>query len=270
MGKHIKISIITVSLNSETTIEDTIKSVQAQHYDNLEYIIIDGKSTDGTLNIIERYSDIVTNYISEPDNGISDAFNKGIQMATGELIGIINSDDMLAENSLNIIGELDLENVDVIYGNCIVFGKGEKPYRSKPFPNLDELKEQMALIHPATFIKKDAYEKYGAFDLNYKCCMDRELLLRMYLAGANFRYINADLAKMRLGGINQRTYLNITIPEGKNISIKYGLSPIKAYWVAVRNGTRYRAVCFIRKFKIANSIRRIIHSKNVELNIWNI
>ena len=124
-----KISIITITYNSEKTLEDTIQSVARQNYPDLEYIIVDGGSKDATLDTVKKYSNVVTKWISEPDKGISDAFNKGIKIASGELIGIINSDDMLTDNSLNIIAKNIKPETDVIYGNAIMFGGREANYR---------------------------------------------------------------------------------------------------------------------------------------------
>jgi glycosyltransferase involved in cell wall biosynthesis len=267
MKENIKISIITITYNSEATLEDTIKSIAMQHYDNLEYLIIDGGSTDGTLDIVRRYPNVVTKWISEPDHGISDAFNKGIRLATGELIGIINSDDMLTDNSLNIIAQNIQPDTEVIYGNAIMFGNGQKPYRLKPDSDLNEFYKSMAVIHPSTFVKKEAYSQYGDFKCCYKCCMDRELLLRMFSRGAKFQYIPEDLAKMRLGGVNQRTYLTTTIKEGTQISIEYGMNPIYAKVIEIKKNLKFRAVSFVRLFPFAESIRKVVHSKNTELEI---
>ena len=177
-----RISIITVTYNSAATLGDTIRSVRNQNYNDLEYIIVDGGSTDGTIQIIHDNEDIISTWVSEPDRGISDAFNKGIRMATGELIGIINSDDMLADGALSAIAEAIEGDTEVLYGNVTSFGEGIKPYTEVP-GDLNGLYKSMVVLHPATFVKKSAYEKYGLFNVDYKCCMDRDLLLRMYSGG---------------------------------------------------------------------------------------
>lgn len=261
-----KFSIITITYNSEKTLEETIKSVAKQDFIDYEYIIVDGGSTDHTLDIVKKYGGIVSKWISEPDKGISDAFNKGIKIATGEIICIINSDDMLCADALQTINDNIEEDTDVFYGNAIMFGRGEKQYRYKPFDNIDVLRERMAVVHPATVVRKSAYDRYGVFDIRYKCAMDRELLLRMYVAGAKFQYINHDLAKMRLGGVNQKTYLNQTVPEGIEISIKYGLNPMKAKFVGFKQKTRYRVATFVRKLPMKNQIRKIFHLRNTILD----
>lgn len=262
---EMKFSIVTVTYNSEKTLEDTIKSIAAQNYTDYEYIIIDGGSTDKTLEIIEKYKNVVSRYVSEPDEGISDAFNKGIHMANGEIIGIINSDDQLGENALKIISEHIESDTDVFYGNAIMFGGKEKDYRYKPFPNIDVLRERMALVHPATFVRRAAYDKYGVFDKKYKCQMDRDLLLRMYIGGAKFQYFDADLAKFRLGGVNQKTYISQTVPEGIEISIKNGMNPIKAKYIGMKCKLRFRLVNSVRRLPFGIILRRIFHSKNSEL-----
>ena len=262
-----KISIITITYNSEKTLEDTIQSVARQNYPDLEYIIVDGGSKDATLDIVKKYSNVVTKWISEPDKGISDAFNKGIKIASGELIGIINSDDMLTDNSLNIIEKNIKPEADVIYGNAIMFGGRETNYRCKPADSLEVMRKRMAVVHPATFVKKSAYDKYGTFDLKYKCQMDRDLLLRMYVAGAKFQYLNEDLAMMRLGGVNQRTYVKQTVPEGIEISIKNGMNPVQAYMLGMKSIARFRVANFIRKLPGSESIRKKLHAKTTDLDV---
>lgn len=262
-----KISIITITYNSEKTLEDTIKSIAAQKYKELEYLIIDGGSTDQTLEIVKRNTAVVTHWISEPDRGISDAFNKGIRMATGDVIGIINSDDLLAENALRNIAKNMSYDTEVFYGNAIYFSENQQKFRVKPHDNIDDLRKCMALVHPATFVRKSAYEKYGDFDLSYTCIMDRELLLRMYLGGAKFQFFDADLAWMRLDGVSMKNYLSTTIPEGISVSIKYGMSPVKARLYGFKNATRFRAARFIRKLPFAKTVRKYFHAKTTELNI---
>lgn len=262
-----KISIITITYNSEKTLEDTIQSVVRQNYPDLEYIIVDGASKDATLDIVKKYSRVVTKWISEPDKGISDAFNKGIKLASGELIGIINSDDMLTDNSLNMIAKNIKSETDVIYGNAIMFGGKEGNYRCKPADSLEVMRKRMAVVHPATFVKKSAYDKYGTFNLKYKCQMDRDLLLRMYVAGANFQYLNEDLAMMRLGGVNQQTYVKQTVPEGIEISIKNGMNPVKAHAMGMKSIARFRMANFIRELPGAENIRKIFHAKTTDLDV---
>ena len=116
-----KISIITVTLNSERTLEETIKSILSQDYPNIEYLVIDGGSIDGTLEIIDKYASQISYTISEKDKGISDAFNKGIKRATGEIVGIINSDDLLLPGALFKLAECYDKNVDVYRGNVVVY-----------------------------------------------------------------------------------------------------------------------------------------------------
>ena len=195
-----KISIITITYNSEKTLEETIKSVISQDYDNLEYLIIDGKSTDGTLDIVEKYRNKISFVLSEPDRGISDAFNKGIKYATGEIIGIINSDDLLLPGALTAIAKAYDETIDVYSGNIIFFGDGRKEKTCIPDIKFDKLELQYKVAHPGRFIRKSAYMKWGlyAIDLRYK--MDIDLLVRFYKNGAKFFHVDTPVARFRRGG----------------------------------------------------------------------
>ena len=152
-----KVSVITVVYNSVDTIEQTIQSVLNQTYKNIEYIIIDGLSTDGTQKIIEQYLDCIAYFISEKDNGIYDAMNKGIRKASGDIIGIINSDDWYAEDAVeNIVDCFKQNDVGLVYGNIIdVFQNGEQKERLKE--PLENMWHQMSVPHPSTFIKRSRY-----------------------------------------------------------------------------------------------------------------
>lgn len=197
-----KISIITITYNSEKTLEDTIKSVISQSYPNMEYIIIDGKSSDNTLSIIEKYRSKINLVISEPDEGISDAFNKGILNSTGEIIGIINSDDILLDNALKTIAENYEYDVDVYRGNTIIWNdKNDLKVREIPSMKFKTLHFFLKVSHQSTFITKSAYQKYGLYKKNYKFLMDVDLLTRFYNHKAKFKYINHDIALYRMGGI---------------------------------------------------------------------
>ena len=196
-----KISVITISFNSEATLEETIRSVTSQDYPALEYVIIDGGSTDGTLEIIRKYQDRIQVVVSEPDRGISDAFNKGVARAMGEIVGIVNSDDILLPGALQKVAESYQPQVDV-YSGWIMFWNQETNETFPSYPDIafDRLKLQYRVAHPARFIRRDAYERFGLYREDLRYMMDIELLCRFYKQGARFLLIDSPLAKFRIGG----------------------------------------------------------------------
>ena len=250
--KNIKITIVTITYNSEKTVRETFESIKRQGYDNLEYIIIDGGSTDATLKIAEEYSDLITEVISEKDNGISDAMNKGIKRASGDLIGIIHSDDMLADNALSMLNTAWDGEADVYYGNAIICDQnGKKTHILKSKSDLSEMPYRFVIVHPATFVTKKAYEKYGVFDLKYKCAMDYDLLLRFYRDGAKFKYIDDSLAIYRAGGTNQK-YRKKTIDEICQISVLHGGNIFRANLEKWKKKVKDRLSPVLRYFHITN------------------
>lgn len=266
-----KISLITITYNSEETLEDTILSVIKQKYSNIEYIIVDGGSNDGTLAIIEKYKKYISILISEPDKGISDAFNKGIKAATGDVIGIVNSDDFLASDVISAVAaaaEKERES-DVFYGNSIMFSD-KNAYTYKPGPDLTKLLLYMVISHPATFIKKSAYDQYGMYDLNYKCAMDFELLSKMYSKGAKFKYLDKTLTCFRLGGISKRKSL-VTKQESCKVAIRNGENPtkVKLWYGKIR--FKSQLLDFLNKYGIENTLRLVVKkqkSKDVSDLKW--
>ena len=194
------ISIITVCYNSEKTIKDTIESVLNQTYKNFEYIIVDGKSTDNTLHIINQYDDKRIKLISEKDNGIYDAMNKGIKVAKGDIIATINSDDIL-ENDLifsTIVNNFK-EDDEILYGNVRYynydFSKIIRDYISGP-----NNKKTWCPAHPSLYIKKRVFNKIGLYDLQYKISADYDFMIRCKINKIGFKYINQYFVKMRYGG----------------------------------------------------------------------
>lgn len=198
--KKPKLSIVTISFNSEKTLEETIKSVVSQNYENLEYLIIDGGSKDHTLDIVSKYRDKIAVVVSEPDKGISDAFNKGIMKATGEIIGIINSDDILLPGALQAIADNYDPSIDVYSGNVLFWNdKTNETVVCKPTLDFGKLKLQYKIAHPSRFITKAAYNKYGVYDIRFRYNMDGNLLCRFFLKGAKFIHIDKELTKFRMG-----------------------------------------------------------------------
>lgn len=214
---YIKISIITITYNSEKTLERTIKSIIEQKYPNLEYIIVDGASKDGTLSIVEKYKEYIYKCISEPDKGISDAFNKGIKLATGDVIGIINSDDGLLPGALNEINKMYEKNIDVYRGKVVLW-KEDSETKVEEVPSMHfNFSGMNKISHQSTFISKKAYDKYGKYNEECKFVMDYDLLLRYERAGARFKYIDKPLAFYSLGGITFSKYTKERRIETENV-----------------------------------------------------
>lgn len=198
-----KITIITVCYNSEKNIEDTIKSVLLQTYANYEYLIIDGKSTDRTMDIVKKYEDSFKGkmkYISEADNGIYDAMNKGILMATGDIIGIINSDDVLIdENVFAKIVTNYKEDTDVLYANLIYCDANlENPIRD--YHSGKRRSDAWCPAHPTMYIRKSVFERVGMYDLYFKVVADYDLMVRLNKSNVHFQYLDAYIVLMRMGG----------------------------------------------------------------------
>lgn len=204
-------SIITITFNSREYLAETIESVLSQDFAEFEYIIVDGGSTDGTLEIIRRHAaaDPRIHWISEPDNGISDAFNKGIRMAQGEIVGILNSDDTYAAGALGVVAVAFAAEpaCDVVHGDMLRFQGTTPLFRLKPAPVDERVWHDMPVNHPATFVRRAVYERVGLFDTRLKVAMDYELVLRQYRAGCRFSYLDRVLANMRYGGASDERFL---------------------------------------------------------------
>lgn len=196
------ISIITPTLNSSKYLRKTIDSVKNQSYQNFEHIFIDGGSTDNTISIIKQYSE-KSRIISEPDKGISDAFNKGIRLAKGAIVGIINSDDYYAENIFQDIinAYLNSDKFSILHGSmCLIAIKKKRFIKPRPFPKLTFYID-MPVYHPSVFVPKKIYDDIGIFDLKYKYSMDFDFLLRASKKGYKFKNINKIVSYFRFGGL---------------------------------------------------------------------
>ena len=202
-----KISIITATYNSAATISSCIASVNEQTYPDIEHIIIDGASKDNTLEIIKSMPNRVSKIVSEPDGGIYDAMNKGINFTTGEIMGILHSDDLFySDETLKYISSaFSVSNADVVYGDLIIVeknntGKIRRYWKSKSFkPNL--LNRGWMPAHPTVFMRKGVYKKHGLFNLNMKISADYDFMLRVFSdPNLKFFYLPEVITKMREGG----------------------------------------------------------------------
>lgn len=202
-----KISIITVCYNSASTIEKTIQSVASQRYQNIEYIIVDGNSKDNTIDIIKKHENNITKWISEPDKGLYDAMNKGLALATGDLIGILNSDDTFY--SVNVVEEIaefhENNNIDASVGNIIQHkedGKVVRMYSSK-FWSPEKLRIGFMPPHPSIFFERKLFSKFGNYDLGFKIGADYELITRFFLKNnISWKYSNITTTAMLVGGLS--------------------------------------------------------------------
>jgi len=207
-----KISVITVALNNKQTIEDTILSIISQDYYDIEYIIIDGGSTDGTLSTIKKYKNHISVLISEKDNGIYDAMNKGLSIAKGEVIGFLNSDDIYIYPQVlsEVISTFAKQNVDAVFGDLVYVSPQNinriiRYYDSSKFEPKMLLKGHMP-AHPSLFFRKSIYEKFGFFKTDYDIAADFEFAVRVFSKGhINYYYLSKCLVKMRTGGASTKT-----------------------------------------------------------------
>ncbi|MDC0988826.1 glycosyltransferase family 2 protein [Candidatus Pelagibacter sp.] len=219
-----KISIITVSYNSENFIESCINSIISQSYKDIEYIIIDGSSKDNTLKIIQRYSRYVSTIVSEPDKGIYDAMNKGIKIAKGEIIGFLHSDDMYKnENVLSKVAKIFKNNAsldacyaDLIYVKKINTSRIVRYWKSSKFIK-GSFSKGWSPPHPTFFVRRSVYERYGNFNLKYPIVSDIELMMRLLeVHNIQTQYLNEIWIKMRLGGLSNKNFKSI-LKQNKDI-----------------------------------------------------
>jgi glycosyltransferase involved in cell wall biosynthesis len=199
-----KFSVITPVYNAASTLERTILSVLSQNLEvELEYIIVDGGSTDGSLEIINQYRDRITKIISEADHGVYDAMNKGIMLTSGDVIGIINADDWYNDNALSTVEGVFQEHLDVsiVYANIDNYVNNQYFHTFIP-GKLENLFFKFTLNHPSCFVRRQIYEQVGLFDLNYSIAADYDFMLRAYRADAKFSYVKESLASYSLDGMS--------------------------------------------------------------------
>ncbi|MHC4183898.1 MAG: sugar transferase [Planctomycetota bacterium] len=240
--KSLKVSIITVCLNSASTIEGTIRSVINQTYPHIEYIINDGGSTDGTVELIKKYDKDIARWVSEKDKGMYDAMNKGIKLATGDIIGILNADDIYADEKVieDVAKTIPGKQGDTCYGDLVYVAKENidkvvRYWKSSEF-HTQAFNKLWMPPHPTFFVKRDVYAHYGSFDLDFPMAADYELMVRiLYKYHVATTYIPRVLVKMRTGGHSNKSIVNI---------VKANIECYKAWRV---NGLNVNPLIFILK-----------------------
>jgi len=228
----VKVSIVTICYNSGETIRDAIESVIEQDYQNIEYIIVDGKSIDGTLGIVAEYKDNIAKIISEKDKGIYDAMNKGVTAATGDIVGILNSDDLYANkhvisDMVNSIGDADAAYADLVYVTRDDTDHITRAWKAGDYKK-GMFKKGWMPPHPTFFVRKECYDRHGLYSLELKSSADYELMLRfIHKHEISVRYHPQTIIKMRLGGQSNVSIKNrlAANKEDRNAWKMNGLSP---------------------------------------------
>ena len=218
------ISIITVVYNNDRTLERAIESVSRQNYENVEYLVIDGGSTDGTLDIIKKHEKHIDYYRSEPDGGIYDAMNKGIGLCRGQLIGLLNSDDWYEDNALSTVADAYREDDDSIqYGICRHHDRLGPIMLGSPLA--ERLPERM-IAHATVFVPATFYRDLGRFDTRYRIAADYDLMLRFFMKKKRFRLHCEVLANFEIGGACHQN-LAVSRDEINTIKYRHGIISIK-------------------------------------------
>jgi len=209
-----KISIITSVYNNKETIAEALESVLAQTYDDIEFVVVDGASSDGTVEVIKKYEGQISTFVSERDKGIYDGLNKGVALATGDVIAFLHSDDLYANNNIIAdVAKMFEDGVDGVYGDLVYTDKVDtnkifRYWKSRDF-STDLLKKGWMPAHPTLFLRREVYEKYGAFDTTFKIAADYDFMLRVLSGGIKVKYLPEVLYKMRVGGESNRSLKNI-------------------------------------------------------------
>jgi glycosyltransferase involved in cell wall biosynthesis len=260
-----KVTVVTVTYNAEQYLEQTIKSVMEQDYPRIEYIIIDGVSNDGTVDIIKKYEKHIDYWVSEPDSGIYDAMNKGIDVATGEWINFMNAGDSFIDSSTLISIILKAEhNSELLYGDSILINKNEKIYR-KAKQTYDFFKG-IPLCHQSLFTKTHILEKYK-FDTSYFIAGDYDFILKTFMNNHNYQYINIPICNFLDNGLSKKYILKSSIEAlmaiskyTDNINIIYNSNPFFILQMNNTTSQNYHFSFLLNKF---NS--EIIHLKLNEI-----
>lgn len=259
------VSVVTTVRNGEKTLARAIDSIRAQQLPNLEYIVIDAVSSDGTLDIIGANADIVSFWKSERDRGISDGFNKGIAFSQGKYVAILNADDWLSPGQLAFgIETLEQSGADFVFGDMLYHdANGEPVYRIAGEADYARRIGHVmpALNHPTVIVRRNAYERFGLFDLNLRLAMDYEFLLRLHRAGCRGIYDPRMLGHMSLAGASD-AQSNQALAEVRDISVRHGASRFGAwlrYFFRLAKGEMRRTLERLLPVSTSQALRRRVN-----------
>lgn len=266
-----RISIVTISLNQIKYIEDTITSILNQNYEDLEYIIVDGGSTDGSKDIIEKYRHKISKIIYEKDKGPADGLNKGFRNATGEIFGFVNSDDKLLPNTLNRIKQIYTKNVqiDIVYGNGFIINENGKMIRriySDGFDLSQFLYDSVTFIQPSVFMKKDAFWEVGGFNIENRTCWDGELMIDFGIKKKKFLKIKENFSEFRthsnsFGSTKPGSSYRINLRKDRE-RIFYKVKGRNKKWFDFIYNFKYRSIKWIKNpFSLIYNLIRIFSFK---------
>lgn len=265
LGSPSLVSAITVCFNSSRTVARTIDSIARQTYAQVEYIVIDGGSQDGTVEVVRSRENVIDLWLSEQDRGISDAFNKGIALASGEFIALVNADDWLEPSHVErAVAGLQLTGADFVFGNVVVHGPDRAAqYVVSGDPDYGRSVRQAMpdVNHPTVVCRRRVFERHGLFDTSLHIAMDYDWLLRGYLAGVRGAYIPELTSHMEMGGLSQRS-ASAALREVREISIRHGYSRGRAWCKFILRLLRVRARLFGERWvsrDLAQRVRALIH-----------
>ena len=279
MKKNIKVSIVTPSFNQGQYLEKTINSVLSQDYDNLEYFIIDGGSTDNSVNIMKKYEKKISGWVSESDKGQSHAINKGINLCDGEIFGYINSDDYYEPELISNIVKIfiDNPNIDIIYGNFNYVDKDHLLLSNQytiPFIPGIFIYDFDFICQPASFWRKDVFDKCGTFNEELQYLMDYEFFLRCYKYGMNYKYVNRTIANLRLHSdcktisgqrdfkIKYKKIRQDILSPYQNSIVNIALGKYGLFLLKIINRLKYYFIYFLFHRKLKESYQQVLLKLN--------
>jgi glycosyltransferase involved in cell wall biosynthesis len=258
-GEDGLVSIITATRNDAPTLPTAIRSVKRQTYQKIEHIVIDGLSTDGTARVLDEYKQNRKGKVvilREHDNGMYDAINKGLALARGQIVGILNADDFYCDDALeNVIGCFERTGTDIVYGNIARIPMPQEHQRLNEIVSDEkELNVRMSIAHPGVFVGRPIYERFGYFDRRYRIAADYELLLRLRAAGVAMAHLDRVVCNFRSGGMSERRLWRVAY-ETFLIQKRY-FGPLHAGRILFRRAIEYSLIRWVSRACGAKDLTR--------------